>query len=84
MINVSKNLVNLTKKAKKTLPEMKKEIQKKSTTKKNGGNNVRVKYEYEIMDDDQILRQEITDKSDPEVGENERASAAAAALATGD
>lgn len=63
---------------------MKKEIQKKSAAKKNGGNNVRVKYEYEIMDDVQILRQEITDKSDPEVGEVEHESAAGTPIANGD
>ena len=67
------------KKTKKTLPEIKKEIQKKGSTQKKNG-TLRVKYEYEIIEQDEnpVLRQEITDKSEevqPELVDNEAVAA---------
>lgn len=64
MLNFNKNPISV-KKQKKTLPEMKKEIQKKGSTQKKNA-TLRVKYEYEIIDvqENPVLRQEITDKSE--------------------
>ena len=35
---------------------MKKEIKKKSASKKNGTSNIQIKYTYEIIDDDNLTR----------------------------